>query len=166
MERILIIGCSCSGKSTLAKAMHEKLGLPLVHLDQLWWQDGWTQVSIGEFDSRLDRALEMEKWIIDGNFSRTMPLRLSKCDTIIYLDFNRWDCLLGMCRRVLGSYGKTRPDMSPNCPEHFDLDFVKWIWNYNKHNRSMNYSWIGRAKHARAIILKNRAEVKTFLESL
>ena len=166
MERVLIIGCSCSGKSTLARQLHEKLGLPLVHLDQLWWQDGWTQVSIGEFDSRLDRALEMDRWIIDGNFSRTMPLRLSKCDTIIYLDFSRWDCLLGMCRRVLGSYGKTRPDMPPNCPERFDAEFVKWIWNYNKNNRNMNYSWIGRSKHARAIILKNRAEVKAFLESL
>jgi hypothetical protein len=56
--------------------------------------------------------------------------------------------------------------MAPNCPERFDMEFAKWIWNYNKNNRNMNYSWIGRAKHARAIILKNRAEVRDFLDSL
>ena len=166
MEKILIIGCSCSGKSTLARALAEKKGIPLVHLDQLWWKSGWENVSIEEFDARLDRALDMESWIIDGNFSRTMPLRLSRCDTIIYLDFNRWQCLLGMVQRLLESRGKVRQDMPRGCPERFDWEFVKWIWNFNRNNRNMNYTWISQAKHAKAIILKNRKEVKAFLESL
>ena len=90
MERILIIGCSGSGKSTLARALKEKLGLPVVHLDQLWWKPGWKNVTVEEFDSRLAMALNMDRWIIDGNYSRTMEARLAKCDTIIYLDFSRW----------------------------------------------------------------------------
>ena len=93
-------------------------------------------------------------------------MRLPKCDTIIYLDFNRWECLLGMMQRVLGSYGKVRPDMSPGCPERFDLEFVKWIWNFNKNNRVRNYTWLAQAKHARSIVLRNRKEVKAFLEQL
>ena len=96
MERIIIIGCSGAGKSTLALALKEKLGLPVVHLDQLWWQEGWQHVTREEFDARLDMALQMDRWIIDGNYSRTMEARLAKCDTILYLDFNRWECLLGM----------------------------------------------------------------------
>lgn len=166
MERILIIGCSGAGKSTLARALKEKMGLPVVHLDQLWWQEGWQHVSREEFDVRLDMALAMDRWIIDGNYSRTMEARLSKCDTIIYLDFNRWACLLGMCQRVLGSYGKVRADMAKGCPERFDWDFVRWIWNFNKQNRVRNYTWIAKTKHAKTIVLKNRREVKQFLETL
>ena len=166
MERILIIGCSGSGKSTLARALGEKLGLPVVHLDQLWWKEGWQNVTREELDSRLAMALNMERWIIVGNYSRTMEMRLGKCDTIIYLDFGRMACLWGMCQRVLGSYGKVRPDMAKGCPERFDPDFVKWIWNFNKNNRVRNYTWIAQAKHAKAIVLKNRREVRHFLEEL
>lgn len=166
MERIIIIGCPGAGKTTLAMALKETLGLPLVHLDQLWWGDNWQHVTREEFDSRLAMAVNMERWIIDGNYSRTIGMRLSRCDTIIYLDFTRWQCLLGMFQRVLGSYGKHRPDMGGNCKERFDPEFVKWIWNFNDQNRVRNYAWIAEAKHARAIVLKNRREVKQFLASL
>ena len=166
MERILIIGCSCAGKSRLARALREKLGLPVVHLDQLWWKPGWEAADREEFDARLDVVLEMDKWIMDGNFSRTMERRLQKCDTILYLDFNRWECLWGLCQRLLGSHGKVRPDMAQGCPERFDWDFLKWIWNFNKNNRVRNYTWIAKAKHAKAIVLKNRKEVDQFLAGL
>ena len=166
MERILIIGCPGSGKTTLARALKEKLGLPVVHLDQLWWKDGWEHVTREEFDSRLAMALNMDQWIIDGHYSRTMPMRLSRCDTIIYLDFDRWECLLGMFQRVVGSYGRVRPDMPEGCPERFDFEFVKFIWNFNKNNRVQNYTRIAKYKHAKAIVLKNRKEKEAFLESL
>ena len=166
MERIMIIGCPGSGKTTLALALKEKLGLPLVHLDQLWWTGNWENVTREEFDSRLATAVNLDQWIIDGNFSRTIEMRLQRCDTIIYLDFDRWACLWGVICRVLRNYGKHRPDMGGNCPERFDTEFLKWIWNYNKENRTRNYTWVAQAKHAKSILLKNRKEVKQFLESL
>ena len=166
MERILIIGCSGSGKSTLARALKDKLGLPVVHLDQLWWQPGWEHVSREKFDERLDLALTMDRWIIDGNFSRTMPQRLGRCDTVIYLDFSRRECLLGLAQRLAGNWGKVRPDMVPGCPERFDWEFVKWIWNFNRNNRSRNYAWLDQAKQAKIIVLKNRREVDAFLQTL
>ena len=166
MEKILIIGCPGSGKTTLARALGEKLGLTVVHLDRLWWTGGWQNVSMEEFDARLENALKLDKWIIDGNYSRTMETRLQHCDTVIYLDFSRFACLMGMVQRVLGNYGKTRPDMPSGCPERFDREFVKFIWNFNKNNRVMNYTWIAKSKHAKAVVLKNRKDVKRFLESL
>ena len=166
MERILIIGCSGAGKSTLARALKDKLGLPVIHLDQLWHRKGWTHVTREEFDEQLELALGMEKWIIDGNFSRTIGQRLPKCDTIIYLDFDRWECLLGMFQRVVANYGKVRPDMAEGCPERFDWDFIKYIWNFNKNNRVRNYTYLAQAKHADRIVLKSRKEVKAFLETL
>ena len=166
LNRIVIIGCPGSGKSTLARELGEKLDLTVVHLDRLWWKKGWENVSREEFDTRLDKAMAMEKWIIDGNYSRTLDVRLQRCDTVIYLDFNRWLCLWGMCQRVLGNYGKVRPDMSSGCPERFDWEFVKFIWNFNKNNRVRNYTWIAQAKQAKPIVLKNRREVKRFLGSI
>lgn len=162
----MIIGCSGSGKSTLARILKDRLGIPVVHLDQLWWKKGWTNVTVEEFDSRLAMALNMDRWIIDGNYTRTIPQRLEKCDTIIYLDFNRWECLLGLLQRVLGNYGKVRQDMADGCPERFDWEFVKWIWNFNKNNRVRNYTYLAQAKHARHIVLKSRREVKAFLDTL
>lgn len=166
MERILIIGCSGSGKSTLARAMGEKTGIPVVHLDQLWWKPGWVESDREEFDARLEAELAKPRWIMDGNFSRTMPQRFKRCDTVIYLDFNRFTCLWGMFRRVTGYYGKVRPDMSEGCPERFDLEFIRWIWNYNQKNRLRNYGWLRDTPHAKSIILKNRRQVKEFLASL
>ena len=138
----------------------------MIHLDNLWWTGNWENVSQEVFDSRLMEVLEGERWIIDGNFSRTMPLRIKYCDTIIYLDFNRIACLWGMFRRVIANYGKSRPDMGGNCPERFDPEFIKFIWNFNRNNRSMNYTWITRSKHTQAIVLKNRKEVKRFLKTI
>ena len=166
MERILIIGCSGSGKSTLARALGKKLQLPVIHLDQLWWREGWENVTKEEFDQALEQELAKSRWIIDGNYSRTMEHRLEKCDTILYLDFNRWECLLGMCQRLLSNRGKTRPDMSAGCPERFSWELVKWIWNFNKNNRVQNDTYLAKAKHAKAVVLKNRKEVKAFLDTV
>ena len=166
MKRILIIGCPGSGKTRLSRAMQEKLDLPLIHLDRLWWTKGWENVTMEEFDARLERALTLDSWIIDGNYSRTMEARLAKCDTIVYLDYSRWQCLWGMFQRVIGNYGKVRPDMPEGCPERFDWEFVKFIWNFNKCNRVRNHTWIAKTKHANAIILKNRKETAAFLEQL
>lgn len=166
MERILIIGCSGSGKSRMARILGKKLDLPVVHLDQLWWKCGWENVTVEEFDARMQAVLETDRWIIDGNFSRTMPQRIEHCDTILYLDYSRWLCLLGMLQRVIGSYGKVRPDMAEGCPERFDRDFVLWIWNFNRENRDRNYFLINSAKHANTIVLKNRWQTNRFLRKL
>ena len=166
MERILIIGCPGAGKTTLALELGKKRNLPVVHLDQLWWKGNWETVTREEFDSRLAMALNMDQWIIDGNYSRTMEMRLEKCDTIIYLDFSRWTCLWGAVSRYLHNLGKVRPDMPAGCIERLDWDHLKFIWNFNKNNRIRNYTWIGKTKHAKAIVLKNRKEAKRFLESI
>ncbi len=166
MERIMIIGCGGAGKSTLARAMGEKLNIPVVHLDKLWWRPGWEHVSQEEFDALLGEAVQKEKWILDGNYNRTMPLRLPYCDTIIYLDFSRLACLLGVAKRILTTYGKVRPDMGPGCRERIDLDFLKWVWNFNKEHREKNYRLLRQAQGVQTIVLKNRRQVKRFLASL
>lgn len=166
MERIVIIGCGGAGKSTLARQLGEKLNIPVVHLDKLFWNPGWVEKSQEEFDVLHEQELAKEKWIMDGNFNRTMPQRIARCDTVIYLDFSRIACLLGVLKRVLTTYGKVRPDMGEGCPERIDFEFLKWVWDYNKNKRERNYKLLNEAQHAETIVLKNRRMVRKFLAQL
>ena len=166
MERIIIIGCGGAGKSTLARKLGEVLDLPVVHLDKLFWKPGWVETTAEEFDALLAQELAKDQWIMDGNFNRTMPERMKRCDTIIYLDFSRCACLLGVLKRVITTYGKVRPDMGEGCPERIDLEFLKWVWNFNKNKRESYYKLLNEAENVETIVLKNRRAVKLFLKSL
>lgn len=166
MERILIIGCGGAGKSTLARQLGEKLGLPVVHLDKLFWKPGWVESGKEEIDAKILHELQKPTWIMDGNFNRTLPQRVLYCDTIIYLDFSRMACLLGVLKRVLTTYGTVRPDMGEGCPERFSLDFLKWVWNFNKEKRESYYRMLNECQGVQTIVLKNRRMVKRFLKDI
>ena len=166
MERIIIIGCGGAGKSTLARKLGEVLDLPVVHLDKLFWKPNWVEKSNEEFDALLAQELAKDRWIMDGNFNRTMPERIKRCDTIIYLDFSRFACLMGVLKRIITTYGKVRPDMGEGCPERIDLEFLKWVWNFNKNKRESYYKMLNEVENVETIVLKNRRAVKLFLKSL
>lgn len=166
MERILIIGCGGSGKSTLARQLSDKLNMPVIHLDKIWWRPGWVHISKEEFAQTILTEMEKPRWIMDGNFNHTLPQRLQYCDTVLYLDFNRITCLLGVFRRVLTTYGKVRPDMGEGCPERFSWEFLVWVWNFNKNNRKNNYELLSKTSNVAVHILKNRRQVKRFLNTL
>ena len=165
MQRILVIGGSGAGKSTLSVELAKKLNLPLVHLDRLFWRAGWQHVSREEFDNRLFKELMQPAWIIDGEYSRTLKTRLSYCDTVIFLDYSRFVCLTGVLKRILTGYGKTRPDMGEGCPERFDWEFLKYVWNFNKNNRQKTYHLLETEKNKNIIILKSRKEAARLLQT-
>ncbi len=166
MKRVIIIGCGGAGKSTLAQKLGQKTGLPVVHLDKLYWKPGWVERTPEEFDPIIRAEMAKEAWIMDGNFNRTMPERLERCDTVIYLDFSRLACLLGVLKRVITTHGTVRPDMGEGCPERIDPDFLKWVWNFNKNKRKKYHKLLAEAKHAQVIILKNRRSLRRFLKEL
>ena len=166
MQRVMIIGCGGAGKSTLARRLGEKLSIPVVHLDKLFWKPGWVESSKEELDEKIRAEMAKPRWILDGNYNRTMKERIAHCDTVIYLDFSRFACLMGVAKRILTTYGTVRPDMGEGCPERFDPDFLKWVWNYNRDKRENNYRLLNEAEGTTTIVLKNRRMVKRFLDSL
>ncbi len=155
MKRVLVIGGNGSGKSTFSAALGEKTGIPVVHLDRLFWRGGWNSVPRDEFDVLLAEELSKDCWIIDGNYTRTLTERLKYCDTVFYFDFSTIRCLLGVTSRVIKNYGKTRPDMADNCPERFSLEFYKGILSFNKRNRKRTHAALADSD-AEVVIFKNR----------
>jgi adenylate kinase family enzyme len=94
--RVMIVGSAGAGKSTLARALARRTGLPLVHLDALYWQPGWVETPRPRWREVQREALAGERWIADGNYGGTLE-RLALADVVVLLEYSRWICLWGSC---------------------------------------------------------------------
>ena len=164
MKKVIIIGCPGSGKSTLARALHEITGLPLVHLDLLFWNADGTSVPREVFLRRLEDAMQDDRWIIDGNYHNTMELRLAACDTVIFLDYPQEVCLAGARERR----GKPRPDLPWVEPEgtEDEKEFFDYIRSYERERRGGVLDLLARYPQKRIIILTSRAQADSFLQEI
>lgn len=157
-SRILVLGCPGSGKSTFAGKLQEKTGLPLIHLDRLWWRPDRTHISREEFDLRLAALLREERWIIDGHYSRTWEPRIRACDTVILLDYDEAVCLAGVMARV----GQTRPDM-PWTESEPDPELIALVRAYRTNDRPALLALLERYPEKRQIIFRSREEADAWL---
>jgi adenylate kinase family enzyme len=163
MKRVLVIGSSGAGKSTFARRLGEKTGLQVVHLDVLHWKPNWTEPSKDEWRKTVENALKADSWIMDGNYSGTMEMRIPACDTIIFLDFPRLLCVYRILKRVVMYRKGSRPDMAEGCHEKFDWTFIKWVWNYPERTRPKVEALLKKVEGEKTIIrLKSPAEVEDF----
>lgn len=167
MKRVLIIGSSGAGKSTLARRLSEKTGLPLVHLDRLFWKPNWVETDKEEWKRILEVALAGDSWIIDGQFGGTLEMRLEKCDTVIFLDLPRAVCVYRVLKRVVTYKKGKRPDMADGCDEKFDWQFLKWVWNFPEKSRPKIEERLAKRQNTITIFrLKSAIEVEEFLSRL
>jgi adenylate kinase family enzyme len=99
LRRIVVIGPLGAGKSTLAMELGRRLGLPVHHLDQLYWGDSWARTPEAEWQAVLDGLTDGDAWIIDGNFTSSLPQRLAAADAVVYLDVPRLTSTIRATRR-------------------------------------------------------------------
>ena len=158
MKKIIVIGCPGSGKSTFSKALQKITGIPLFHLDMMFWNTDKTTVEKTVFLDRLSKVLEKSEWIIDGNYSSTMELRIKECDTVVFLDYPLDVCLSGVRERR----GKARSDM-PWVEYDEDAEFIEFIKNYNLENRPQVMELLKKYSYKNIFIFTNRNEAKEFL---
>lgn len=169
VKRVLILGPGGAGKSELARRIGAAAGLPVVHLDVLFWGPGWSAVPREQALAPLSAAVEGERWVIDGNFLQDVDAdgRLRRADTIVFLDLSRWLCLWRVTKRMLRDRGRRRPDLPDGADESFDPDGMRWIWRYHRTDRPNVLRLLAGldpdvAKHR----LRTRAEVRRFVEQL
>ena len=161
MNKVIVIGCPGGGKSTFARMLHEKTGLPLYYLDLMYWNADRTTVDRAVFHERLHATMEKESWIIDGNYASTMEMRLAACDTVFFLDYSLEVCLAGIDARR----GKSRPDM-PWVETEVDEEFIAFIKNYSTDSRPQVMELLGRYSDKNIVIFKTRAEADAFLKTM
>lgn len=160
MKKIIVIGCPGSGKSTFSKKLHKITGIPLYHLDMMFWNADKTTVEKSVFCERLTKVIQNDKWIIDGNYGSTMELRLQACDTVVFLDYPLDVCLNGIRERQ----GKNRTDM-PWVETKEDEEFIEFIKNFKSQSRPEIVALLGRYSDKDIYIFKNREEADGFLKS-
>ncbi len=165
MDKILIIGCAGAGKSTFAKQLAEISGLPLIHLDQHFWGPRWTETNKESWAKKVTELASQPKWIMDGNYSGTLPIRLDHAEKVIFLDLPRTLCLLRVIKRTINSFGKTRQDMAADCKEQFDWEFIKYIWNFPRNNKPRLVNALNEFSNA-TVVLKSSADVEDYITEL
>ena len=158
MKKIIVIGCPGSGKSAVSRALHNKTGIPLYHLDMMYWNADKTTVEKSVFLEWLSAVLKKGAWIIDGNYGSTMELRMAACDTVIFLDYPLDVCLDGIKERR----GKPRGDM-PWIETEEDAEFIEFIKNYNEQQKPKVLELFEKYSDKNIVILESREQADAFL---
>jgi adenylate kinase family enzyme len=167
MRRVAIIGSGGAGKSTLARQLGEITGLPVVHLDREFWRPGWTETPKADWNERVEELANGHEWIIDGNFGGTMEIRLAAADMVVFLDFPRVLCTYRAIKRAVTYRNRTRPDMGPGCVEKFDLEFLRWVWQFpGKTVPSIEARLAKLGPHVALVRLRSPKEVESFLSGM
>lgn len=160
MLKAIVIGSPGAGKSTFARKLRCAAELPLYYLDVLWHKPDRTNISEEEFDAGLKEILKRDRWIIDGNYLRTLEIRLRECDTVFFMDYPTDICLSGAQSRI----GRKREDL-PWLEMEFDEEFKQWIIDFPKVQLPRIYELLEKYKRTKDIyIFKSREEADAYLE--
>ena len=162
MRKVIVIGCPGSGKTTFAEKLNKCTGLPLYYLDAVWHKPDRTHITREEFDKRISEIFTTDEWIIDGNYKRTIEMRLKECDTVFLFDLPTDVCLQGAAERV----GQGRHEM-PWIETEFDPEFRRFIEDFPKDTLPYIYKLLEKYnKDKEIIIFHSRKEADKFIERL
>jgi adenylate kinase family enzyme len=162
MNKIAVIGIMGAGKSTLSNILGKVLNIPVIHLDKETWLPGWqhkyTHEELVDFQQEL---VKKSVWIIDGNYQRTMDIRLNAADTIIYFDFPKFISLWRAIKRV---FSREQPfDKKEGVKERISWNLIKIILKYPK--KSMTEK-LAAYSNKTIFIFKNQKDVDNFLSKI
>ncbi len=161
MNKVIVIGCPGSGKSTFSRALHKLTDLPLYHLDLLKWNSDKTTVSKEVFLERLQNVLALDRWIIDGNYGSSIELRMKECDSIFFLDYPVEVCIDGIKQRQ----GKPRSDM-PWIETEYDEEFLEFIRNYNVQSRPKVLELLKKYNKKNIVVFKSREKADDYINKV
>lgn len=162
LQKVIVIVCPGSGKTTFAERLNIITGLPLYYLDAIWHKPDKTHISRENFDKSISAILNTAEWIIDGNYSRTLEIRLQQCDTVFLFDLPTEVCIQGATDRL----GKGRYDI-PWIDKELTPSFKQSIQDFPRNSLPRIYELIEKySKNRQIIVFKSREDVDVFLKSI
>lgn len=162
-NRISIIGGSGTGKSTLCEILAKKLKLPAIHLDAINFNENWVEIDKKERDKIISAKAKEEKWIIDGNYNKTLKERFDNADLIIWLDYSTYMQLKGVLKRFLKTRNRERPEI-PGCKERLDFNFIKYVITYNKKKRPEIIEILKEVPKDKVLIFKKQKDLNRWIK--
>lgn len=162
MNKVIVIGCPGSGKTTFAEKLQKCTGLPLYYLDAIWHKPDKTHIPREEFDQRISEIFATPEWIIDGNYNRTIEMRLQQCDTVFLFDLPTEVCLQGATERL----GKGRYDL-PWIEKELDPEFESFIKKFSNTALPKIYELLDKYGENRNIfVFKSRKDADEYIKRI
>jgi hypothetical protein len=172
MQRINIVGTSCSGKTTLARAVSHRLGVPHVEIDALFWEPNWTEPQEAVFRERLERALSLHAWVADGGYDRARDLIWGRADTVVWLDYPL-PLVLGRWARRTVRRIRTREEFWPGTGNRESIrnalrrdGLLWWILRTHRGRRGRMVERLAQRPDLSVARLRSPAETERWLRSL
>ncbi len=163
MKRVMIIGSNGAGKSTFSFRLAKLTGLPLVHIDKIYWRGCWEVTPRNEFVRIMEEKVQGEEWIIEGNNLSTIGQRLRYADTVFWFEFSPLLCVFNVIKRELRHHNRVRPDMPDECVSKVDWAWLKTVWSFNKKNRKRIRQALEEAGDVEVIRFTNYGQVRRYL---
>ena len=160
-RRVAVIGCPGGGKSTFSRALRDRTGLPLYHLDAIYWRADRTTLPKEEFRAIQQALLQRDAWIIDGNYGSTMEWRVAACELLVFLDYPTEVCLAGVRSRR----GQARSDM-PWVEDGEDEEFLSFIRDFQTESRPRIMEMIDKYPDKTVVTFRTREEADAYLAGL
>lgn len=167
--KCLVIGHSGSGKSSLSKTISDTYNIPLLYLDCVHFESDWKSRADEDAIKIVKEFMDNNNsWVIDGNYFRfELERRIEESDVIVYLNFNRINCLIRAYKRYFKYKGKYRESISDGCYETMDLEFIRWIlFEGRTKKRLKRFDEIISTKNKEVYVLKNQKDLNRFIEHI
>ena len=163
LRRVVVLGCAGSGKSTVAAELARRTGLPLVHLDEHYWQLGWTAPSDDAWRATQRRLVAEPAWVLDGNYASSFDERLPYADAVVVLETPRWRCLVNVIGRALRRRGT---EVAPGCPMQVDRGLLRYVLSFPRvHRPRLEAGLATVAPEVTVVRLRTRGQARQFLVS-